>query len=115
MRRLTGWDYVAGVKTGDILVGVHEQKAFDRLAQIEDILGDEYDLELISKLADVKRNGELLPMQYTAQQRNAAFDIAIKYGFCGCCRRKFEDKNCVQCDCYQNAVKIIKDILCIEG
>lgn len=49
--------------------------------------------------------------QYTEEQRDAAFRIAVKYGFCGDCRWKFEDKNCVKCDCYQNAVKVIKDVM----
>lgn len=48
---------------------------------------------------------------YTQEQRKTAFDIAIKYGFCGDCRWRFEDKRCVECDCYQNAVKVIKDVL----
>lgn len=49
--------------------------------------------------------------QYTEEQRDAAFRIAVKYGFCGDCRWTFEDKNCVKCDCYQNAVKVIKDVM----
>lgn len=49
--------------------------------------------------------------QYTEEQRDAAFRIAVKYGFCGDCRWKFESKNCVKCDCYQNAVKVIKDVM----
>lgn len=36
MERLTGYDYIAGVKTGDLLLGVYPQKAFDRLAAYED-------------------------------------------------------------------------------
>lgn len=50
MKRLTGWDYIAGVKVGDTLVGVKDQQAFHRLALIEDILGDEYDLDWLRKL-----------------------------------------------------------------
>lgn len=58
MERLTGWDYLAGVKTGDILVGVQEQKAFDRLAQIEDILGDNYNLDWLQRLVDADKSGK---------------------------------------------------------
>lgn len=36
MERLTGYDYIAGVKTGDLLLGVNPQKTFDRLAAYED-------------------------------------------------------------------------------
>lgn len=49
--------------------------------------------------------------EYTKRQLKTAFDIAIKYGFCGNCRLIFEDKRCVQCDCYKNAAKPIKDVL----
>lgn len=59
MKRLTGWDYIAGVKAGDILNGVHEQVAFDRLAQIEDILGDEYDLDRLKELVEADKDGRL--------------------------------------------------------
>ena len=57
MERLTGWDYLAGVKTGDILVGVQEQKAFDRLAQIEDVLGDNYNLDWLQRLVEADKDG----------------------------------------------------------
>lgn len=57
MKRLTGWGYIAGVKTGDILNGVHEQVAFDRLARIEDILGDEYDLDRLKELVEADKDG----------------------------------------------------------
>lgn len=36
MERLTGYDYIAGVKTGDLLVGVDPLRAYDRLAAYED-------------------------------------------------------------------------------
>lgn len=52
MKRLTGWDYIAGVKVGDTLVGVHDQQAFYRLALIEDILGDEYDLDWLREIVE---------------------------------------------------------------
>lgn len=65
MKRLTGWDYIAGVKTGDILNGVHEQVAFDRLAQIEDIIGDTYDLDRLSELVEADKAGKvsILPVK----------------------------------------------------
>lgn len=59
MKRLTGWDYIAGVKVGDTLVGVHDQQAFHRLALIEDILGDEYDLEELRDMVLAKREGRV--------------------------------------------------------
>lgn len=36
MERLTEWSYLAGMRTGDLKVGVDERKAFDRLAAYED-------------------------------------------------------------------------------
>ena len=64
MERLTGWDYIAGVKTGDILNGVHEQVAFDRLAQIEDILCDEYDLDRLKELAEADKDGRCVVLPF---------------------------------------------------
>lgn len=55
MKRLTGRDYIAGVKIGDTLVGVHDQQAFHRLALIEDILGDEYDLDWLREVVEKER------------------------------------------------------------
>lgn len=42
---------------------------------------------------------------------NAAFNIAIRYGFCSDCRWAFESKECIACDCYANAVSLIKQAI----
>lgn len=42
---------------------------------------------------------------------NAAFNIAIRYGFCSDCRWAFESKECMACDCYVNAVSLIKQAI----
>ena len=40
-----------------------------------------------------------------------AFNIAIKYGFCSDCVQDLDKGHCHECDCYQNAVKVIRDAL----
>lgn len=40
-----------------------------------------------------------------------AFNIAIKCGFCSDCRWVFDERHCHGCDCYQSAVKVIRDAL----
>lgn len=40
-----------------------------------------------------------------------AFNIAIKYGFCGDCRLALDKRHCHECDCYENTVKVIRDAL----
>ena len=39
-----------------------------------------------------------------------AFNVVVKYGFCGDCRWDFEDEHCMKCYCYQS-VKFIKEAL----
>ena len=40
-----------------------------------------------------------------------AFNIAMKYGFCGDCRWVWDKRHCHECDCYENVVKVIRDAL----
>lgn len=60
MERLTVWNsYFAVPKTGDFCV------AIDRLASIEDILGDDYDLDHLRELMEADRDGRcvVLPVK----------------------------------------------------
>ena len=45
------------------------------------------------------------------QEKQIAFNIVVKYGFCGDCRWTLDDKRCHECDCYQNGVKIIREVM----
>lgn len=40
-----------------------------------------------------------------------AFNIAIKYGFCGDCTWGLDKGDCHKYDCYESAVKVIRDAL----
>lgn len=41
----------------------------------------------------------------------AAFNVAIRYGFCGDCRYTLDPDRCKGFDCYVNSVKVIADAL----
>ena len=41
----------------------------------------------------------------------SAFNVAIRYGFCGDCRKKLSHDSCEGYDCYDNSVTVIADAL----
>ena len=54
----------------------------------------------------------MIPVKKTSENKyESAFNIAIRFGFCGDCRRSLGENNCKGYDCYDNSVKIISEAL----
>lgn len=58
-----------------------------------------------------ERDGAVRVLETDRKKLEIAFNVVVNYGFCGNCRWMFEDKHCLECDCYQNGVKVIKEAL----
>lgn len=86
-------------------------KSVDRLAAIEDILGDEYDLDRLRELAQADREGWCVVLKNSRKQREVAFNVVVRYGFCGDCRHILDSDRCQECDCFWNGVRIIRKAL----
>lgn len=86
----------AGCKTCPIA------KAFDRLAAIEDILGDEYDLDRLHELMEADRDGRcvVLPIKLP--------------GFGWCCNDKFPDAISAYFDRPSQVVDCMEDYILRE-
>ena len=65
----------------------------------------------LRELAQADREGRCVVLETDRKKLEIAFNIVVKYGFCQDCRWVFEDKNCLECGCYQDGAKIIKEAL----
>lgn len=109
----TGFSVVSQEKYKRILMDEKPsvEKIYNRLKKIEDILGDEYDMDSLRELVETDRKGRCVALETDRKKLEIAFNIVVKYGFCGDCKWIFKDKHCLECDCYQNGVKIISNAL----
>lgn len=61
----------------------------------EDTLGDGYDLNRLKELVQADREGKSVVPEMNKKKLEIAFNIVVKYGFCGNCRCIFEGKHCM--------------------
>ena len=103
-----------------VIAGLASENCAKTADAIDKLLQDDAELKSYRELGSIDRlrelvqtdqEGQCVVLETDRKKLEIAFNIVVRYGFCGKCRWIFEDKHCLECDCYQNGAKIIKEAL----